>query len=1668
MFYSETLLSKTGPLARVWLSANLERKLSKTHILQSSIENSVNAIVDQGQAPMALRLSATLTVMDQISDPLLPELDPSLLDFKPMDVDFGSRKDDPLNWTSQLLSDPMSIEVGRDRPEERPEYGDSDMDIDLDLDVDDGPSIEIGRNAPTPRPLEDNLFADGGKLRGEPGVTFDFGDEDALRSRPGSAVPSLEPDEDPIVPHGNLNLDDDEMFALPVDDTTAPLGAAADPTLQRDSQSPLSSVRSSVERTYDAFEMGKEDEEPSVHQPQKAKKRKVLQSDVQTMMSHAEIKRQQADRSSILKPASYLSKDPLLLNLLALQQNGGFVSNIMGDGRTRGWAPELRGILSVEVIRKSNQLKRKRDDEIRDDTEDNDHELQLEIPKDDTFLFPEEVNGPGVDNENRRASETLHLPADDEVEAPLVNGDAEVVGREEDEERLSPSRDDFDITTAPLLHPLEQGAVSLGTQHAVHLLRERFGSSTDSSQPPAKKTNIVFQNMLPEATTSKADATKMFFEVLVLATKDAVKVDQSEQQLGGPMRIRGKRGLWGAWAENQAGGEIAEQEPGRIFLLKFAKPDCREQVIVESGFRCHLTSFSRATASAPSPFITKLRKYLRTRRVTSVSQVGTDRIVELQFSDGQYRLFLEFYAGGNIVLTDRELNILSLLRVVPPGTGQEELRSGLKYALENRQNYGSVRQWTDESVRAALRRTLDEGGDDGAPRSKNKKKASGDPLRKALAGSIGEFPASLIDRVLGSAGFETGRPIADVLSDETLVNCLVKAMQEAQQIVQQVSTGQSSKGYIIAKIKSRPGNTMVEDDEANAVAGTIASHESVMYEDFQPFKPLEPDPSQWKTIELESFNKTVDEFFSSIEGQRLESRLTEKELNAKRKIETARHDYKKRIDGLQQVQEINIRKAQAIEANLQRVQEVIGAVNGLISQGMDWVEIARLIEMEQAKNNVVADMIKIPLKLYENTITVLLAEETFDDEDFSGNTTDSPASDSEDETRAPLEKAGFTYAIDRRLAIDIDLSLSPWSNARQYYDQKKTAASKEQKTLQSSVKALKSTEKKINADLKKGLKHEKQVLRPVRKQLWFEKFHYFVSSEGYLVLAGKDAQQNEILYKRHLKNGDAYVHADIHGAASVIIKNKPGRRHDAIPPSTLSQAGTFTVATSSAWDSKAVMSAWWVRPDQVSKTASTGDYLTTGSFFVRGEKNFLPPARLLLGFGILFQVSQHSMARHLKHRLKDGDPETPVDRQASVSPNRHALGEDESPADDMTEEHVQASAESDEDDADGMIQPTSDDDEVHKSTLDYDSGTENNNPLVSKRSIGSDNESNESRQMNVSTIATADDKTLGIFDDEQNEWSQEAMANAVDTISRSNDTSGVRHIPARDRRLLRRGQSPLKATEDLFEPEQDDGRQDVATSTTSVTNEVSTGISQGSHVRGKYGKRAKLKTKYAHQDEEDRALALRLLGSAAAQGVREDSVAKAAKEDELAAQKNRRRQQHLAAAERGREEERARRLHLEEGVETLDQTEAEGLEELEAYIGMPFAGDEILDALVVCGPWDAIGTRCKWRVKMQPGSVKKGKAVREILADWMKTIQDGERKKRPGAGEGNEDMIEEEKVRRREGDLLRGLREQEVVGTVPVGKVRVVTGAAGSGVKGKGGGGPGKGKRGGRGSKRQR
>ncbi|TGO18300.1 hypothetical protein BTUL_0011g01070 [Botrytis tulipae] len=950
----------------------------------------------------------------------------------------------------------------------------------------------------------------------------------------------------------------------------------------------------------------------------------------------------------------------------------------------------------------------------------------------------------------------------------------------------------------------------------------------------------------------------------------------------------------------------------KIFLIKFAKPDNKQQILIDSGFRCHLTDFSRATAAAPSVFVQRLRKYLKTRRVTQVSQIGTDRIIEFQFSDGQYRLYLEFYAGGNIILTDKDLNILTLLRVVDPGEAQEELRVGLKYSLDNRQNYGGIPDLTKERLQEALQKGVDKGEDD----SGKKKKKPGDALRKALAVSITEFPPMLVDHAMRITNFNSSLKPAEVLQSEDLLDHLMKSLQEAQRVVQEITSSETAKGYIVAKKKD--SETTPSDESQTDI------RKGLLYDDFHPFKPkqFQDDPSL-VFLEFEGFNKTVDEFFSSIEGQKLESKLEEREKQAQKKIQAARNEQAKRLGGLQEIQALNERKAGALQANVERVQEVTDAVNGLIAQGMDWFEIGRLIEREQKFDNPVASMIKLPLKLEENTVTILLNEEAFDEDEDSTYETDSDVSESEDEDNTVKTNKKKEKVADTRIPIDIDLALSPWANARNYFDQKRSAASKEDKTLQSSSKALKSTEAKIAQDLKKGLKQEKAILRPVRKQMWFEKFIWFISSDGYLVLAGKDAQQSEILYKRYLKKGDIYLHADIRGAASVIVRNNPKTPDAPIPPQTLSQAGTLVVVTSSAWDSKAGMSAWWVTADQVSKSAPPGEFLPAGSFNTHGKKNFLPPAQLLLGFGVLFQISDESKARHVKHRLQDDSPSggTTTDALPAGDP----LLDDEGSGDELNQSDADEPSATKEVEADHQDVDDSDDEDADSKP----------NPLQ-----GETEPDEVATQEKLENLQIDDKKPQPSESEVQVEESDE---DSVEESQSQPITTGKKATPVQN--PPKKGPAPAK--------------------------------------RGKKGKAKKIAQKYKDQDEEDRIAAQEIIGAAAGQEKAEaEAKAKAAREAELAFQKERRRAQHQRTQKETAEHEEMRKLMLEDGIDTHEDNEIETMTSLDSFVGLPLPGDEILEAIPVCAPWAAMG-KYKYKAKIQPGAQKKGKAVREILGKWM-------------------------------------------------------------------------------------
>ncbi|KAK4058215.1 sister chromatid cohesion protein 1 [Microbotryomycetes sp. JL221] len=60
MFYNADMLTKRGPLARVWMASHLSSKITKQNMLTHSIPASVKSIMGESLLPMALRLSGQL------------------------------------------------------------------------------------------------------------------------------------------------------------------------------------------------------------------------------------------------------------------------------------------------------------------------------------------------------------------------------------------------------------------------------------------------------------------------------------------------------------------------------------------------------------------------------------------------------------------------------------------------------------------------------------------------------------------------------------------------------------------------------------------------------------------------------------------------------------------------------------------------------------------------------------------------------------------------------------------------------------------------------------------------------------------------------------------------------------------------------------------------------------------------------------------------------------------------------------------------------------------------------------------------------------------------------------------------------------------------------------------------------------------------------------------------------------------------------------------------------------------------------------------------------------------------------------------------------------------------------------------------------------------------
>ncbi|XP_017103896.2 ribosome quality control complex subunit NEMF homolog [Drosophila bipectinata] len=680
----------------------------------------------------------------------------------------------------------------------------------------------------------------------------------------------------------------------------------------------------------------------------------------------------------------------------------------------------------------------------------------------------------------------------------------------------------------------------------------------------------------------------------------------------------------------------------KTYLFRMQGTGAVEKVtlLIESGTRFHTTRFEWPKNVAPSGFSMKLRKHLKNKRLEKIQQLGADRIVDFQFGTGDaaYHVILELYDRGNLVLTDSELTTLYILR---PHTEGENLRFAMreKYPVER------AKQSSEGLKAEALEQLLEN--------AKN-----GDNLRQILMPNLDCGP-SVIEHVLLQQGLdnriiEKAKNAEDAQESEEkpekggkkqkkgrnqqakveqkpfdMVNdlpLLKKAVKSAEDLLTEGTSGQT-KGYIVQVKEEKPAeNGKVEFFFRNI--------------EFHPYQFV-----QFKEFEcatFESFMEAVDEFYSTQESQKIDMKTLQQEREALKKLSNVKNDHAKRLEELTKVQDVDRKKAELITSNQSLVDNAIRAVQSAIASQLSWPDIHELVKEAQANGDSVASSIK-QLKLETNHISLILSDPYGDNED--------------DELETP-----------EATVVDVDLALSAWANARRYYDLKRSAAQKEKKTVDASQKALKSAERKTQQTLKE-VRTISNIVK-ARKVFWFEKFYWFISSENYLVIGGRDAQQNELIVKRYMRPKDIYVHAEIQGASSVIIRNPTGEE---IPPKTLLEAGSMAISYSVAWDAKVVTNSYWVTSEQVSKTAPTGEYLATGSFMIRGKKNFLPSCHLIMGLSLLFKLEDSFIARHLgerKVRSIDDEPSEPDFKETEVANDllsEHSDDSDATPVENVSE-----------------------------------------------------------------------------------------------------------------------------------------------------------------------------------------------------------------------------------------------------------------------------------------------------------------------------------------------------------------------------------------------------------------
>jgi predicted ribosome quality control (RQC) complex YloA/Tae2 family protein len=340
-----------------------------------------------------------------------------------------------------------------------------------------------------------------------------------------------------------------------------------------------------------------------------------------------------------------------------------------------------------------------------------------------------------------------------------------------------------------------------------------------------------------------------------------------------------------------------------------------------------------------------------------------------------------------------------------------------------------------------------------------------------------------------------------------------------------------------------------------------------------------------------SMNAAVDDFFTNIEALKVkteEERRVEAKLSELERIALEQTSKLRKLEA--EAENLKV-KAETVFKHAAEIQALLNLIEKMVNEGLSWKQISSRISRAKAKGEY---PLCLCVELNPKDKKVKVSVEGLEAEAFLGK--------------------------------------SAYEAASTYYDEAKKVRKKTAKLRQTlNEKLRKISSLKIQVS-KLEVKHPKPL--EAKKPKWYEKFRFFHTSDGFLVLAGKDSSTNEILIRRYTEPHDLVFHTEIPSSSFVTLRTKGKTPSE----DSIRQAAQFTASYSRAWKGElAAVDVYYVKPEQVSKSAPSGQYLPRGSFMVYGGRSYVRGVPLRLALAVKLKDEPDVFAAPLEAAETGGD-----------------------------------------------------------------------------------------------------------------------------------------------------------------------------------------------------------------------------------------------------------------------------------------------------------------------------------------------------------------------------------------------------------------------------------------------